>query len=379
MLQCIDALDAGGAERVAVELANSLDPGSFDVVLCATRRGGALAGDIAPHVDLVVLGRSHRWDVAGMVRLCQIVRRRHVAIVHSHGRGTTRLVSAAKAVGGVRALHVSHHHSPPTDLSRAQLLALRLAYRGVDAHVAVDSGLVRWIVEEMGVPPGRVTVVAGGVDLRRFQAARPVGWSRPPADALRVAVVANLREGKGHDALLHAVARSRHRTRLHVGFIGAESEPGYVARLRGVVAREGLGAHVWFAGSRRDVPGLLAGAHIGALASTSESGPIALAEYMASGLPFVVTDVGQLAREAKDEGCGFAVPVGDVDAFRDALDRLVDLGETGRRALGARGRVVAEQRFSQAAATASVEQTYRSLLGPSGPEIDHSIPPSGVE
>jgi glycosyltransferase involved in cell wall biosynthesis len=365
VLHCIDALDSGGAERVAVELANSLDPDSFAVTLCATRRGGPLEREVAPHVDLVVLGRCHRWDIAGMARLWRVVREREVAIVHSHGRGTTRLIALSKLLAGIRVLHVSHDHNSEIDLTAAQLRGMRLATHQVDAHIAVDTRLAQWAVEKLHVPPERVTVVANGIHVGRFRSASPTPWPPAPADdVLRVAVVANLREGKGHHTLLRAVAGSRHRARLQVGLIGAESEPAYASQVRRLVAHERLSRHVWFAGSRSDVAGLLAGAHIGALASLRESGPLALAEYMASGLPFVVTNVGQLTREVKNEACGFVVAAGDVVSFRDALDRLADLDEAGRRALGARGRLMANERFSHAAAVAAVERVYRSLLGP---------------
>jgi glycosyltransferase involved in cell wall biosynthesis len=54
----------------------------------------------------------------------------------------------------------------------------------------------------------------------------------------------------------------------------------------------GLRERVLFLGSRADIVELLAGADFAVLCSKTESGPLALVEYAASGLPFVSTRVG---------------------------------------------------------------------------------------
>ncbi len=42
VLQLIDTLDAGGAERMAVNIANAVNEEGITSYLCATRRGGSV-------------------------------------------------------------------------------------------------------------------------------------------------------------------------------------------------------------------------------------------------------------------------------------------------------------------------------------------------
>ena len=71
---------------------------------------------------------------------------------------------------------------------------------------------------------------------------------------------------------------------------------------------------------------------------------------MACGLPAIATDYPGV-RAVVDEGeTGLLVPAGDSGAAAEALDRIVDMGADGRRAMGAAGRGKAERLWSLAGA-----------------------------
>jgi glycosyltransferase involved in cell wall biosynthesis len=105
------------------------------------------------------------------------------------------------------------------------------------------------------------------------------------------------------------------------------------------------------------------GCDIGVLSSTAESGPLAVLEYMAAGLPFVATRVGQITRDVEGSGAGIVVDAGDLEAFREALSRLVGMSDDERSAIGALGRHMVEDQFSIEANVERLEQVYRGLAG----------------
>jgi glycosyltransferase involved in cell wall biosynthesis len=84
----------------------------------------------------------------------------------------------------------------------------------------------------------------------------------------------------------------------------------------------------------------------GLLSSRSESGPITLLEYIASSLPFVVTQTGQITETVRSKGIGFFVPPGDTEAYASALEQLINLSEEERRRIGRQGRQIAADCFS---------------------------------
>ena len=115
------------------------------------------------------------------------------------------------------------------------------------------------------------------------------------------------------------------------------------------------------AGSRGDVPDLLARADVFVLASRSEGAPISILEAMAAGLPVVASDVGGVGELVVDGATGLLVPAGDPAALAAALERLLADPELRRR-LGAAGRERARERFDlRAARDAHVSLYVREL------------------
>jgi hypothetical protein len=85
VLQLIDSLEAGGAERVAVNYANGL----LDIVdasyLCATRAEGLLKGELNKDVGYLFLNKKTTLDSKAIKLLYQFIKDEKIQIVHAHG------------------------------------------------------------------------------------------------------------------------------------------------------------------------------------------------------------------------------------------------------------------------------------------------------
>jgi mannosyltransferase len=103
-------------------------------------------------------------------------------------------------------------------------------------------------------------------------------------------------------------------------------------------------------------------AGIVALSSDEEGLGLVLLEAMASGVPVVSTDCGGPSTVVDDGVTGLLTPVGDADAFADALETLVE--DPGRaRRMGRAGRERAVNEFSLDAAGGRFLEIYRELVG----------------
>lgn len=98
-----------------------------------------------------------------------------------------------------------------------------------------------------------------------------------------------------------------------------------------------LGTRIQFLGYRHDVPDLLRAADIFTLPSHREGMPRSIVEAMLSGLPVVATDIRGSREEVVEGETGHLVPLGDVAALSQALQRLAK-DPALRRKLGAAGR-----------------------------------------
>ncbi len=370
VLTVVDTLAVGGAERVAVDIANALDRTAHEVLVCSTRHDGPMRDELADDVSVKVFGRRHRWDLNGLARFVRFVQANDIDIIHSHGRGTVQLVSLARQMGLGSIPQVFHDHYGAGHVDRSAPRALRWALRrGVDQYLGVDRRLCRWAIETVGLPAQRVDLVMSGVDRQRFEGVAPVDlrveFDLPARDVVLV-MVAHFRHQKDQPTLFRALAALPRSTldRLGVVIVGrTPTDTDFAARCLTMVEELALGDHVRIAGSRSDITALLAGADGGLLATKNETGPIAVLEYMAAGLPFVASDTGEITRSVRGHNVGFTPEPRSPEALAAALDALVRLGPDGRAEMGARGRALAEENFDQAQVAARVAAIYAGVLG----------------
>lgn len=376
VLTVVDTLAVGGAERVAVDLSNALDREHHEVLLCSTRHDGPMRDELAADVAVTVLGRHHRWDPVGLASFVRYVRGQEVDLIHSHSRGSMQFVSLARRVGLGATPHLFHDHYGALHVDRSAPWSLRYPLRtGVDHYLGVDRRLCRWAVEAVGLPPERVSLAVNGVDLRRFRDATPVDL-RASFDLEGREVVfvmlAHFRHQKDQPTLYRALAQLDPSLleRLGVVIVGRiPSDTDYADRCAELAASLGIEGQVRIAGPRSDVPALLAGADAGLLATKNETGPVAVLEYLAAGLPFVASDTGEVTRSIRSDDVGLTPEPRDPHQLAAAIEAIVQLGPAGRRDMGARGRKVAEERFDQRVLAAAIERRYRQVvrLGPDRP------------
>jgi glycosyltransferase involved in cell wall biosynthesis len=177
----------------------------------------------------------------------------------------------------------------------------------------------------------------------------PIRLADPPT----VLEVARLAEVKGQRELIEALAGLEATGVL----VGRDLELGGAYERRLAADADRLGARIVFAGYREDVPALLEGCDVFCLPSHAEGLPLVLLEAMSRGKPVVATSVGGTPELVEHGETGLLVPAGDVDALREALDRVLrDLELARRLGEGAARRV--RERFSAARAAEQVLGLY---------------------
>jgi glycosyltransferase involved in cell wall biosynthesis len=95
--------------------------------------------------------------------------------------------------------------------------------------------------------------------------------------------------------------------------------------------------------------------------SRADTAPFVVLEGMSSGLPVVATAVGGIPEQVEDQGSGFLVVPGDVEAMVDRIQVLLTK-DSLRLAMGDRGREIALERFSLVRQVDAYLDWYREIL-----------------
>jgi glycosyltransferase involved in cell wall biosynthesis len=369
VLHVVQSFDLGGAERMAVELANRASRSDVRPAVLATRGDGPLRAEVGEDVPVLVLGRHRRWDPRCLAAFRSFVRAHRIELVHSHGPGPLQYSTAALLSGAMRRPHVYHdHHARENALQPEPQLATRLAFRaGLTAVIGVNRLACAWADGRLGWPQRRSFVLRNGIDPTRFLRARPAPirdeFGIPDSDLL-VVMVANFREQKDHLTALQALATCRSRRRLRLLFLGGEvaDTGGYEGRAREAAEQLGVADRVIFGGVRPNIPEILAACDGGLFASHRESGPLVLLEYMAAGLPFASSRVGEVGAELADGQAGYFAPPRVPAALAASLDSLAGLSKEERIQMGRRGRELVLGEYDQRYTAERLTQIYRQVL-----------------
>ncbi len=237
--------------------------------------------------------------------------------------------------------------------------------RRADALLCVSTTLRERFARLRGSREG-VHLFPNAVDLDQFReaAARPRGaGARESGDAV-IMFTGSFKPWHGVKDLLQAFALlldHQKRTRLILVGDGPERES-----LMRCAAELRIESNVTFTGavSHEEIPALLASADIAVAPYLPLNdfyfSPLKLGEYLAAGLPVVVTACGDLDPLLRDGVSSLRVPPGDIPALARALRRLTEDADL-RRCLGRAGRHIAEEHLSLEAATARLVRLLESL------------------
>ncbi|MGI8968682.1 MAG: glycosyltransferase family 4 protein [Chloroflexota bacterium] len=187
------------------------------------------------------------------------------------------------------------------------------------------------LVSDYGVEDARVHVIAPGVNLSLWPHSSPSSDGGP----MRILFVGGDFERKGGETLLQAFAALNTPCELHL-VTKAAIEP-----------RQNVFVYHDVAPNSDLLKQLFATADVFALPTLADCFPVAIQEAMAAGLPVVSTDVGAVGEAVREGMTGLLAPPGDVTQLRLALESLAGDPRL-RRAMGARGREVAEREYDSA-------------------------------
>jgi glycosyltransferase involved in cell wall biosynthesis/peptidoglycan/xylan/chitin deacetylase (PgdA/CDA1 family) len=286
----------GGTERQLQLLVSSLDKNYFEPVLCFIFDAPELPQNTLPCKLRVLCGQGTKIPPLPLRlwRLARLIRGERPQIVQTFFIEGLLLGILGARIAGVPRIVGSLRNAGHWEKLRHKIF-MKLVKGFVHCWQTNSRELWRHQVEVEGVSPRQIEILPNGVDLSRFG---------PPTrdETLRLrreldlnedgpicVSVANLTGVKDFPTLIEAAGLLQNSC-PNIQFVILGDGP-LRGELEQLVARRGLQGVVKFVGRQADVRPYLAAANLGVLTSRSEGSSNAVLEYMAMGLPSVLSDI----------------------------------------------------------------------------------------
>lgn len=346
IIQLIDSLDTGGAERMAVNYANALANVLPFSALVTTRKEGSLKLHVDDAVDYLFLNRQGKIGIAAIFRLKSYCRKNQVTHIHAHGSSffTGFLL---KLIHPKMSLIWHDHYGLSEFLEERQSVALKISSFFFSGIISVNSRLEDWALQQLHAKT--VIYLPNFTATEENQATETV---LKGTLGKRIVCLANLREQKDHFLLLAVADKlkiSHPEWTFH--FVGKDFKDVYSHQVKEAIISKSLSDQIFVYGSKNDTSNIIGQSDIAVLSSKSEGLPVALLEYGMHQKAVVVTAVGEMPLIIQNNQNGCIVASGDVEGFYEALLRLVTNNDL-RKTMGIRLRQTILDNHSETAVIA---------------------------
>jgi glycosyltransferase involved in cell wall biosynthesis len=330
VLHVITGLDAGGAE---LQLAMILRRTRHESDVVTLYNPGPVADKIrAQGTSVRNLGMKSNTELAALMRLRKIIKDGQYDVVHTHLYRAQIYARPAARLAGTPVVLTTEHSIGETHIERRKMTrsvqALYLtSERFSDATIAVSDivkdRLVRW-----GVRPGKITVIANGVDTdelgfdegARARVREQFGIS---PDTYVIGALGRLDPNKRVDLTMEAAAPMLG-DRCKILVIGRGEDQD---RLEAAARRIGVTEHVIFGGYQSDTTAMMAAFDLYIAASVQETFGLSVLEALASGLPVLYTTCPALDGIQTERA---RMVAGTPEALRDEIRKENEAGPRER-------------------------------------------------
>lgn len=366
--QLIETLHVGGAENLAVRIANAMAGAGHESHLIVIAEAGDLKRFVSGDVQVHELGFVRESAVqplrfAGSIRagyslMADVIRRHDINVIQTHlpGANFWGLLLALRGLAAVvPTVHNNREFSYGDSDNPLRARARRLAYAALVRHcaamVAVSEEVKVSLRRDLGLSARaseRIVVVRNGVQIPEIadlpgRALLRAGFALPEDNFIFLAAGRHCEQKNFRDLIRAAaiLADEHGAWKLVIAGDGPDRP-----QLESMVADAKLGGVIVFPGNVMDMQGLMVAADAFVMSSLWEGLPLVLLEAMAVGLPIVGNRIAGIEGIVGHEVEGLLVEPGDPRSLAVGMNRLLNEPESCRR-LGkaARDRVVREFNF----------------------------------
>ena len=313
ILHVITSLRTGGAERLMVDMLPRMKAKGHEVDLCV------FDGVRTPFyeelgskgVRVIPLGHSV-YSLVNLFKLIPLMR--GYDIVHSHNTACQYFVAIASLFLKCK-IYTTEHNTSNRRRNIWWLMSDRWMYGRYEKVVCISELTKKNLLQHIGDSfEKKCVIIYNGIDITAF-----ANSSSPLSNGKKILMVSAFREQKDQKTLIRTMKELPSEYMLELAGGGEER---LITECKLLVQELHLDVRVKFLGVRTDIPALLNAANVVVLSSHYEGLSLSSLEGMASGRPFVASDVEGL-RDIVG-GYGVLFPHEDSIALANIIRKLCE-------------------------------------------------------
>lgn len=314
ILHVITSLATGGAEHLMVDLLPRLKEYGNDVELCVFNgtRTPFFEELVKSGIKIHVLSeKSDYYNLQHIFRLRKIMK--DFDIVHTHNTAPQLFAAIAKSQ---KIKLYTTEHSTSTRRRNYKLLYFldKWMYRQYDQIICISQVSYDSLRKYIG-SSYPIQVIENGIDVLKFEKATPIDLGLN--DKIIMTMVAGFRYEKDQATLIKSLLYLPEQ--YHVVLVGDGEKR---SELETLIKELNLTNRVHLFGLRTDVPSILKSSNVIVMSSHREGLSLSNVEGMASGNPFIASDVDGLREVTK--GAGILFPHEDPKTLASIVIKLTE-------------------------------------------------------
>ena len=365
IIHILYSFDIGGLETGIVNLVNKMDSNKFSHSICIFSRSiGSLEKIKNKNIKIFIVNRKFRHDPTVIFRLVSLLKRENPDLVRTYNWSGMEGIAAATLVGIKHIIHSEHGFNLEEIFKQKirRMLTRKVLFNSCDKVIVVSKFLEKWLIEKVGLESNKIIYLPNGCDTKFFFPGRDETKRQQLGirdNEIIIGTVGSLKELKDQESLAKAFAKlNKSYNNLKLLIIGDGPKR---KDLEIFVGDLGLAGRIIFTGNVADTAVFYRAMDIFALTSISENEPNTLLEAMATGLPIVATDVGDVRYMLDGENGGIVVKPKDIYAIADGIEYFLK-NKQAARDKGGFVRKRTEELFNLERMVSAYEKLYLDIL-----------------
>ena len=300
IVQLIDSLDAGGAERMAVNYANTLSKVIGYSALVSTRKEGALKQQLSDQVGYLFLNKQGKLGLGAVWKFRAFIKKHQINLIHAHSSSFFTAVLLKMTYPNIKIVWHDHYGNRINQQGKS-IFILKVVSNLFYGVLTVNEELEEWAKSNLKVR--KIRYFPNFIISKKSNIASQTVLKGEKEK--RIVFLANLKNPKNHLKIIQAFHNSKAKNlNWSVHLIGRDYDDNYSQELKKYIEINGLDSQIFIYDSCNDVDAILNQCTIGILGSTYEGFPVTLLEYGKASLAVLSTNVGYCSSIISDSKNG---------------------------------------------------------------------------